>query len=392
MTKKLFLEDVLLRSCQAVVTDCVELKTGFGIELDQTVFYPEGGGQLSDTGKLLCAGKEIVVTHVRETEGRILHETAEPLDKGTAVEAMIDWQERFDHMQQHCGEHLLSYGFWKLCEADNIGFHMSPEMVTIDLSREVSHEEIRQVEALANQHIQDNRPITAEWMEVAAAAKCATRKFNDKLTGPVRVVSIDGSDACTCCGTHPPMTGMVGLVKIFKAEKHKQGTRIYFLCGRLALQKITEGWQALTAAAQLLSVKDVEIKLGVERLQEENKELREKITAWENRWVQEQTARLLASAPVVDGIKDITYKSQDISAEAAKKLAQELSADEQVRATVFYVTKDRLNYVLAQGSAVSGSCRERIKDINEKYHGRGGGKDNMAQGSAPLGEIDFATL
>ena len=392
MTKKLFLEDVLLRSCQAVVTDCVELKTGFGIELDQTVFYPEGGGQLSDTGKLLCAGKEIAVTHVRETEGRILHETTEPLDKGTAVEAVIDWQERFDHMQQHCGEHLLSYGFWKLCEADNIGFHMSPEMVTIDLSREVSHEEIRQVEALANQHIQDNRPITAEWMEAAAAAKCATRKFNDKLTGPVRVVSIDGSDACTCCGTHPPMTGMVGLVKIFKAEKHKQGTRIYFLCGRLALQKITEGWQALSAAAQLLSVKDVEIKLGVERLQEENKELREKITAWENRWVQEQAARLLASAPVVDGIKDITYKSQDISAEAAKKLAQELSADEQVRATVFYVTKDRLNYVLAQGSAVSGSCRERIKDINEKYQGRGGGKDNMAQGSAPLGEIDFATL
>ena len=158
------------------------------------------------------------------------------------------------------------------------------------------------------------------------------------------------------------------------------------------MQKITEGWQALTAAAQLLSVKDVEIKLGVERLQEENKELREKITAWENLWVQEQAARLLASAPVVDGIKDITYKSQDISAEAAKKLAQELSADEQVRATVFYVTKDRLNYVLAQGSAVSGSCRERIKDINEKYHGRGGGKDNMAQGSAPLDEIDFATL
>ena len=165
MTKKIFLEDVLQRSSEAVVTDCVELKTGFGIVLDQTVFYPEGGGQLSDTGKLICGDREVVVTHVRETEGRILHETAEPLSVGTQVLAEIDWQTRFDHMQQHCGEHLLSYGFWKICGADNVGFHMSPEMVTIDLSREVTSAEIAQVEALANLHIQENRPIRAEWME-----------------------------------------------------------------------------------------------------------------------------------------------------------------------------------------------------------------------------------
>ncbi|SFW62746.1 alanyl-tRNA editing protein [Selenomonas ruminantium] len=384
MTKKIFLEDVLQRSSEAVVTDCVELKTGFGIVLDQTVFYPEGGGQLSDTGKLICGDREVVVTHVRETEGRILHETAEPLSVGTQVLAEIDWQTRFDHMQQHCGEHLLSYGFWKICGADNVGFHMSPEMVTIDLSREVTSAEIAQVEALANLHIQENRPIKAEWMEAEKAAKCATRKFNDKLTGSVRVVQIEGSDACTCCGTHPPMTGMVGLVKIFKAEKHKQGTRIYFLCGRLAMEKISRCWQELSGAVQLLSIKDEEIRLGVERLQDEIKELKEKLSGAELRWVQEKARQLLQDTPLTDGVKSIILQEEDISADAARKLAQVLSEDPQAEVTIYYSSGGRINYVLASGSEVKVSCRERIKAINERLGGRGGGKDNFAQGSAEV--------
>lgn len=384
MTKKIFLEDVLQRSSEAVVTDCVELKTGFGIVLDQTVFYPEGGGQLSDTGKLICGDREVVVTHVRETEGRVLHETAEPLSVGTQVLAEIDWQTRFDHMQQHCGEHLLSYGFWKICGADNVGFHMSPEMVTIDLSREVSSAEIAQVEALANLHIQENRPIRAEWMEAEKAAKCATRKFNDKLTGPVRVVQIEGSDACTCCGTHPPMTGMVGLVKIFKAEKHKQGTRIYFLCGRLAMEKISRCWQELNGAVQLLSLKDEEIRLGVERLQDEIKELKEKLSGAELRWVQEKARQLLQDTSLTDGVKSITLQEEEISADAARKLAQVLSEDPQAEVTIYYPSGGRMNYVLASGSEVKVSCRERIKAINERLGGRGGGKDNFAQGSAEV--------
>ena len=128
----------MLRKCEAQVTYCIELKDGFGIELDQTVFYPEGGGQLSDTGELLIGEKTVAVIHVREKDGHIFHETKAPVATGTKVEAQIHWQTRFDHMQQHCGEHLLSYAFWKLFGADHIGFHMSPDMVTIDLSRQVS--------------------------------------------------------------------------------------------------------------------------------------------------------------------------------------------------------------------------------------------------------------
>lgn len=384
MTKRLFDEDVMRSCCDAVVTDCIALKDGFGIELDQTVFYPEGGGQLSDVGKLRAGDKSLVVGHVREKDGRIFHETKEAMPIGTRVEAAIDWQERFDHMQQHCGEHLLSYAFWKLCGAENIGFHMSPDMVTIDLSHEVTAEEIARAEQLANEHIQSDRPLRTAWMEAEQAAQKATRKFNDKLTGAVRVVAIEGSDACTCCGTHPPRTGMVGLVKIFKAEKHKQGTRIHFLCGRLALEKINRCWQNLTAAAQLLSIKEEAINEGVTRLQAENSELRSRIVGLEKEWAVERAGQLLAGTEIRNGVKDILVQAENLSADAARALAQELAQDTQVQATIFYADKGRLNYILIQGAAVDGSCRKRIAAVNELLNGRGGGKDNQAQGSAPL--------
>ena len=385
-TIRLYDEQVMLRSCKTVVTACVELKKGFGVELSETVFYPEGGGQLSDTGRLLLADKTIKVTHVREKDGHIFHETAEPIAVGTEVTAEIDWQMRFDHMQQHCGEHLLSYGFWKLCQADNVGFHMTEEMVTIDLSREVSAAEVQQVETLANAQIQENLPIKTTWMDAEQAAACATRKFNDKLTGPVRVVSIEGSDACTCCGTHPPMTGMVGLVKIFKTEKHKDGTRIYFLCGRRAMDKIQKCWQELNGAVQLLSLKDEEIRLGVERLQAENKELRDKLVIAEERWVNEIAPQLLAKAELKENIKMVEVHFEDISAEAAKKLAQRLAEDPQAQVTLFYKLKNRLNYILTRGTSVPHSCRERIGVLNKELNGHGGGNDNMAQGSSAISD------
>jgi len=381
-TIRLYDEQVMLRSCKTVVTACVERKKGFGVELEETVFYPEGGGQLSDTGKLILADKTVSVTHVREKDGHIYHETAEPIAVGTEVIAEIDWQMRFDHMQQHCGEHLLSYGFWKLCQADNVGFHMTEEMVTIDLNREVSPAEVQQVETLANAQIQENLPIKTTWMDAEQAAACATRKFNDKLTGPVRVVSIEGSDACTCCGTHPPMTGMVGLVKIFKAEKHKEGTRIYFLCGRRAMEKIQTCWQELTGAVQLLSLKDEEIKSGVERLQAENKELRDKLTLAEERWVNEIAPQLLAKAELKEDIKLVEVHFEDISANAARKLAQRLAEEPLAQVTLFYKQKNRLNYILTRGNAVPVSCRERIAVLNKELNGHGGGNDNMAQGSS----------
>ena len=139
-------------------------------------------------------------------------------------------------MQQHCGEHILSYAFFKLFGANNVGFHMNERFVTIDLDKEVTLEEAFQAEDMANRHIWEDRPVTVSYLPHTEVNKLPMRKKNEKLTGILRVVAVQDGDVCTCCGTHPTSTGVVGLVKITKIEKHKGGTRVEFLCGRWALE------------------------------------------------------------------------------------------------------------------------------------------------------------
>lgn len=195
MTEKLFENDAYLWECEAVVTACEPCKNGFAVELDKTVFFPEGGGQLSDRGKL----GEAYVTHVAEEGGRILHFCDKPLAVGSAVKAVVDGVMRLDHMQQHCGEHILSYAAWKLFSANNIGFHMSEGLVTIDLDKELTAEELAQTEDFANREIWLDKPISVSYVPHTALDNYTMRKKNTRLTGTLRLVSVEGGDICTCC-------------------------------------------------------------------------------------------------------------------------------------------------------------------------------------------------
>ena len=384
MSKKIFEEDVMCRECKAIVQACEPFKDGFGIVLDQTVFFPEGGGQLSDSGWLIVGDQRIPVGHVRIQDEVILHETAQAIPIGTEVEAVLDWPVRFDHMQQHCGEHLLSYAFWKLFQADNVGFHMNPELVTIDLNKEVSAEEVRQAEEMVNQQIQEDRAIHAEWMAHTEAAKLTMRKFNEKITGLLRIVSVEGSDVCTCCGTHPPTTGMVGLVKVLKAEKHKGGSRISFLCGRLALQLINQRLDALSEAARALSIRDEEIGDGVSRQSEEIRQLKEKLHERNQQLLDSRVRDLLADAqPDADGRVRLTVLSDDLEAADAKALAQRLAEVPKARAVVAYESKGRVNYLIALGAGNTENGKDLLQQVNTLLGGRGGGRMDFGQGSAP---------
>ena len=384
MSRKIFEEDVMCQTCKAIVEACEPFKDGFGIVLDQTVFFPEGGGQLSDSGWLIVGEQRIPVSHVHIQDEVIVHETAEAIPAGTAVEALLDWPVRFDHMQQHCGEHLLSYAFWKLFQADNVGFHMNPELVTIDLNKEVTADEVRQAEDMVNQQIQEDRPIHAEWMDHTEAAKLTLRKFNEKITGPLRIVRVEGSDVCTCCGTHPPTTGMVGLVKIFRVEKHKDGSRISFLCGRLAQQVISQRLDALGAAARSLSIREEEIGDGVDRLSEEIRQLKEKLHERNQQLFAGMVRNLVAAAsPDADGRIRLTVLSDDLEAEEAKELARRLAEVQKARAVVAYESKGRVNYLVALGEGNAENGRDLLQQINTLLGGRGGGRPDFGQGSAP---------
>ena len=177
MTEKLFERDSNLKTCEATVLECEQAPQGYAVVLDRTVLFPEGGGQLSDTGTINGAA----VKHVRETKEKIIHECAAEFPVGSKVLVQVNWTDRLDHMQQHCGEHILSYAFFKLFGANNVGFHMNERVVTIDLDKEVTLEDAFQAEDLANRHIWENRPVTVSYLPHTELEHLPMRKKNEKL-------------------------------------------------------------------------------------------------------------------------------------------------------------------------------------------------------------------
>ncbi|WP_337475448.1 alanyl-tRNA editing protein [Mitsuokella jalaludinii] len=382
-TKRLFDENVMQRECEAVVVRTEPYHEGYAVVLDQTVFFPEGGGQLSDTGTLTAGEKALPVKHVHEKAGEIFHETKEPLAPGTKVVAKIDWPVRFDHMQQHCGEHMLSYAFYKLFGAHNVGFHMSADMVGIDLDREVDWQQALQAERFTNREIQEDRPVTTKLVPAEEAAKMNLRKFNDKLTGILRIVTVEGSDSCTCCGTHPTSSGMVGLVKIFKVEKHKEGSRISFLCGREALERVEQYMLAALDASNLLSIKETELPDGIARLQQEKKELGERLTECTGKLLEYRIEEMKAhSATTEAGHAKFVFLESDMTPKEAKALAKRLGEIPEAFSAIFYQNGERLNYMFLATDGAAVNCQQVIRTVNEAFGGRGGGRPESCQGSA----------
>lgn len=381
MTVKLYENNSLLKSCQAVVTACTESKGKYLIELDQTVFFPEGGGQLSDKGII----SDAKVAHVAEKNGHILHECDKPLAVGSMIEAKLDWMVRLDRMQQHLGEHILSYAFWKLFKANNVGFHMNEDNVTIDLDKEMTPEELLKAEHLTNEIIWDNRPVSVNYMDSTEleAHKNEMRKFNDKLTGILRIVSVEGADICTCCGTHPPFTGMVGSVKIIRSDKHKNGCRVEFLCGRRALLDADKKNNILLSVAADFSAKPEQVPERLAKLHKEVEELHEQLKAKTLALLERGLEDKLAEAALrADGSKLLVMALTGDGKES-KLLMPRLMTLTNTMSVIFSVQSERISYVLVLGADTSGDCRTYIKIVNEIFAGRGGGKPDCAQGGAP---------
>ena len=381
MTVKLFENNSLLKECTATVTACTEKEGQYLVELDQTVFFPEGGGQLSDKGKIA----DVIVSHVSEKDGHIYHECDKPLEVGAEVKAVLDWRVRLDRMQQHLGEHLLSYACWKLFKANNIGFHMNEDEVFIDLDRELTEEELLKAELYTNEIIWENRPVHISYMDSTEAVKLKDkmRKFNSKLTGTLRIVSVEDADICTCCGTHPPFTGMLGSVKVIRHEKHKGGCRVEFVCGSRALADADKKNSTLLTVAQGLSVKPEQVPDALAKLKADLlaqlDDVKSKLLKLEEAQLQE----LYENAPTTAaGTKILAVPLDGHDAKDIKVFLPKATALEHTICLLVAAKPERISYAAALGAATEGDCRVFIKLLNEAFGGRGGGKSDCAQGGA----------
>ena len=365
-TKKLYYEDPFLREFTAAVISCEEVKGGYLITLDRTAFYPEGGGQPYDTGVL----GEANVLEVHDKGGVITHLCDKPLAAGESVDGRIDWTRRFDHMQQHSGEHICSGLICARFRCDNVGFHMGAESVTIDFNADISWDELLEIEEAANRYICEDHPIDIHFYR-GAELDAVEYRSKKPLEGDVRIVAFPGADCCACCGTHVARSGQVGLVKFLSVQKFREGVRIELLCGGRARRYLSACWEQSLRIGQALSVKPVASAAAVERLQGELGALKLRCAKLEES-VFAQTAAQYA------GRGDVLLFADELSGDSLRRLCDAVANTCGGRCAVFAGADGAYKYAIGRAD---GDLRELTKKMNAALSGRGGGKPNFVQGS-----------
>ena len=375
--EKLYYENVMAREFGGVVTQCRPGKKGYEVALDRTLFYPEGGGQPYDTGILGDAR----VLEVHEKDGEVWHTTDQPLEEGSRVRGVIDWDRRFDLMQQHSGEHLVSgvihghYGY------DNVGFHMGADVITIDLNGMLTAEELSEIEREVNGIIWSDRK-TQILYPTEAELNALDYRSKKELKGWVRLVKFPGADLCACCGLHVESTGQIGLVKLLSVQKFREGVRIEMISGGRALDYLSEIARQNHQISVQLSAKPKETARAVQRLADENFHLKGRVMRMEEQAFSQK-------ARECEGVGDVLLFESDLEADSVRRLAVAVMETCQGRCAVFS-GDDSEGYKYAIGEK-DGNLREFVKEMNQALQGRGGGKPFFVQGSVKASESEIRT-
>ena len=366
-TEKLYYADPFLKEFTATVLDCQAGKNGYTVTLDRTAFYPEGGGQPADHGTLDGAA----VTDVHEKNGVIFHNVDRAVEIGKTVSGSIDWARRFDHMQQHSGEHICSGIICGRYGCDNVGFHMGTDIVTIDFNADIPWEELLEIEGQANRYIQEDHPIDIQFHR-GAELDAIDYRSKKPLEGDVRIVAFPGADCCACCGTHVLRSGQVGLVKFLSVQKFREGVRIELLCGQRALDYLSRTWEQAKTIGQHLSVKPVDAAAAVERLEGE-------LSALKMRCAGLEEAVFAGIAAEQAGKGNVLLFQPPMKPDSVRKLADAVSKACGGLAAVF--AGEGSHYAYALGRADGQDISAAVKALNGALHGRGGGRNGFAQGS-----------
>lgn len=364
---ELFYREPYTKEFDAQVTACRKIEAHYEIVLDDTAFYPEGGGQPADAGTI----GSVSIYDVKRNGDEIVHYSEQPVEEGTAVHCILNWQRRFDHMQAHSGEHLVSGLVHKKYGYENVGFHMG-DMIQIDFNGILTFDQLREIENQANEIIWKNEPIEITYPTKEELAKLDYRSKKE-LTGRVRIVTIPDGDISACCGTHTGTTGEIGMVRILSCEKHKNGVRVQMLAGRKALlydQKVFDQDHIISG---LLSAKMLETSDSVKGLQQQLLDQKYQIGALTKEILKYKLNAFEENLPIAYDFEEA------IDREAMRALAVDLVEKKNARVSaVLSKDGDKYGYVILSHTV---NLKDYSKLLNDALHGQGGGSSDILQGN-----------
>lgn len=365
-TRKLYYEDCHLKTFTAKVISCAETSKGYAVTLDATAFYPEGGGQACDLGTL----GGVRVLDVRESGEEVVHLCENMLEVGAVVEGSIHWNRRFDQMQQHTGEHILSGLINAAFGYHNVGFHVGKEFMEVDFSGPMTWEQAMELEAKANAAIWANLPIKS-WYPSEEELPNVAYRTKKALPWPVRIVEVPGFDRCACCGVHVAHTGEVGLIKILSVAKFHEGVRLGMLCGKRAYDYLSKIFEENRKVSQAFSAKMPETGMAAVRMNEALSAEKFRSSALEK--------RLFAFlAEQYRGKGHVAHLEEGLSPAGVRDLADAIAAVCGGRAVVLSGSDGNFSVCILHPG---GDVKDFANAMKQALNGRGGGKPGTFQGT-----------
>ncbi|HJZ73581.1 MAG TPA: alanyl-tRNA editing protein [Vicinamibacterales bacterium] len=397
MTDRLYYADPYLREFDARIERLESRGGRTVVTLDRTAFYPTSGGQPFDTGtlgpfRIVEVGDEDdgTVAHVvepePEPEPRTQNRNSEPRtsnpEPGTVVHGAVDWPRRFDHMQQHTGQHVLSAAFERLFKIRTVSFHLGSDVSTIDLGREALPDEIGAAEQEANRVVWEDRPVSIRFASAEEAATLPLRK-EPARGGLLRLIEVADFDLSACGGTHVARTGAIGVIAVSRWERFKGGQRLEFVCGGRALRAFRVLRDAVTASSRLLSALPEELPAAIERLQLDAKEQKRTLSAQQLELARYRAEEIAAGAePTAAG--QLVVRVLDADANALKAMAAAIASRPGFVVALFSSSSPTLA-VIARSEGVNVSAQQILAALVARFGGRGGGRPELAQGGGLVG-------
>ena len=398
MSKRLYYEEPYLQEFKGKILEKIKIDGKTALILDNTCFYPTSGGQPNDLGYI----QNVPILDVIEDNERIIHILKEGIEEecGDTVIGKIDWKRRFDHMQQHSGQHILSAAFEKLWNAETVSFHLGDEVCTLDIMKDnITSEEVKRGEVLANNIVLENKPIKVYFVDQERANELNLRKIPPQK-GDIRIVEIKDFDICACCGTHCETTGEVGLIKILKWEKRGVKIRLDFICGKRSLKDYYWKNELIKNISNKLTIRDTELREAVERMLEERKETRKELKEFKEKLQEYEAKRLIDESSIRDnGIKIINKVFKEKNFQEVRELVQKIiNLDDNVVVLAGIKSKgegERVKILFACSRVLKYDMNRLIREAGKFIEGRGGGASNFAQAGGKKTEgiqeaLDFA--